>query len=262
MRARTLSLAIRPARQRRSGFHSCHASSLRSLRFAPRSRGAAVALLALLALACNRPRGSRPDTGVIDLGVMDTGGTDAARPDAFVPGADAFVPEIDAARTDSSTPRDAFAPRDVSMPSDAFVPRDAGSSCAPLPTTSTTISGTIAADRTYRRATTGCGPPSATVGLDVFYATHVLCNTGASPRSFDFGLVPAATGGVMDPFVTVSMGTGDVSTLACITSDDDSGGIPDSLATGTIPAGATITVIASTYDDGDTGDYVLTITAR
>jgi hypothetical protein len=122
------------------------------------------------------------------------------------------------------------------------------------------VAGTLAAGPTYNRVTGDCAGASS-VGTAVFYRAHVFCNTGAA-RDFDFGLAPSATSGIADPFVTVYAGTGSVSSLTCMTSDDDGGGAPASLATASIPAGATITVVASTFDNDDVGGYALTITPR
>jgi hypothetical protein len=208
-----------------------------------------VVVLALVLAACARPRGMRPDTGV-DAYMQDD--ASAMPRDAFVT-TDAFVPGRDAA------PMDAFTSPDASAPADAFVPRDTGPACTPL--ASMALPGTITAGPTFHRPTADCGAPSTGTATAVFYDVHVFCNPGIA-RSFDFQLTRAASGGITDPFIVIERGTGDVSTLVCVASDDDGAGLPNSLATAMIPSGATISVVATTYDNDDTGDYTLTITAR
>lgn len=239
----------------------------------PHARPFVALLVVSLALGCtSRTRVTHADANIgNDAGTTlphDTGATPL--PDAFVPGVDAFVPGVDAfvPGVDAFVPgTDAFVPpvdagNDAFVaPVDAFVPpTDAGTGgCTPLPTsTPLVIDGTISAGATYNRPTTSCGTPSA-VGTDVYYATHVFCNAGAA-RSYSFALDAAATGGIGDPFLIVYTGTGDVSTLACLASDDDGGGSSNSLATATVPAATTITIVATDFDNGSTGDYVLTIT--
>ena len=199
--------------------------------------------VSLFALGCiSHTPATHEDTGTTNDGALAI--DDAGSVDAFTPAVDAFVMPIpDAGR-------------------DAFVaPIDAASPCTPLPTTTPlVIDGAIATGPTYDRPTAACASLSR-VGTAVFYATHVFCNHGAT-RSFSFELDAAASGGIVDPFLTVYAGAGDVSALMCLASDDDSAPTAsgkDSLAVASVPGGATITVVPSTYDNGVTGDYVLTI---
>jgi len=213
-------------------------------------------LLLVAALsACVSGRVVHAEGGVRDAGT--TPRDDAATgDDAFVdPGADAFVPPGPDAGVD------AFVPPVVDAGRDAFVPPspDSGPTCTPLPTTTPlVIDGHVGAGATYNRPTTDCGPLSTT-GNRVFYATHVFCHLGAA-RTYSFALDSAAVSGIADPFVVVFTGTGDVSMLSCLASDDDRGAIGnDSLATVAVPTG-NLTVVASDYYNDSTGDYRLTIT--
>lgn len=237
-------------------------------------RLASASLVLLLALGCGtRIRAVRDDAG--STPPTDTGSTtptdggttpvDTGTPpprDSGTTPVDAFAPPVDAGRDAFVVPTDAGADAGRDAGRDAFVaPTDMGTgSCTPLPTTSPlVVTGSVAAGATYNRPQTMCGGPSA-VGTSVYYATHVLCSGGAS-RAYSFALDAAASGGLGDPFVIVYTGTGDVATLACLTSDDDSGtGGGNALATGTVPASTTITVVATDFNNASTGDYTLTIT--
>lgn len=174
---------------------------------------------------------------------------------------DAFVAVDAAMATDAAAPIDAFTPP-LDMGHDAFVPLDAAPACMPLSTTSTplVIHGTLATGGpTYDRPQVACGAVSASATA-VHYATHELCNSGAS-RTFAFELDTAAASGLDDPFVLVYSGSGPIASLRCLASDDDGGAAGnDALATTIVAAGETITAVASSYSNGMTGAYVLTIT--
>ena len=169
-------------------------------------------------------------------------GTDAPAMDA---GSDAGSDLVTDASTVDAGPSDAG-------PSDAN--SDVG--CTPLPTVATTITGTLPSGLTFNRLTS-CGTPSS-VGTAVPYRAHTFCNTGGTR------MVRAALNelsGAMDPVLALYRGVGAPGSLMCIDVDDDdgpSGG--DSLMTASINAGDTVTFIATTFNNSDTGTYALIIT--
>ena len=147
--------------------------------------------------------------------------------------------------------------RDVG-PSDANLPVDANNDvdCTPLPTVTTTIVGTLPSGLTFNRLTS-CGTPSS-VGTAVPYRAHTFCNTGGT-RMVRAAL--NAMGGDIDPVLALYRGVGAPGSLMCIDVDDDdgpSGG--DSLMTASINAGDTVTFIATTFNNSQTGTYALIIT--
>ncbi len=234
------------------------------------SRHIFVALLAVGIAGCPA-RETRMDSGMLpgwaDIGVDAlVTESDATMSDATIPGEDAGTdagmdPSTDAGSDvgpdvgiDAST---ADAGRDAG-PSDANLPVDANNDagCTPLPTGPMTIMGTLPSGLTFNRPT-ACGTLSS-VGTAVPYRAHTFCNTGGT-RMVRAAL--NAVGGDMDPVLVLYRGVGAPGSLMCIDVDDDdgpSGG--DSLMTASISAGETVTFVATTFDNTDTGSYALILT--
>lgn len=254
------------------------------------SKTASLSVLALMFLGCS-PRTRTPDTGMLPNwadGGVDAPGADASRDAPTLDAAmmitmpDTGSTAIDAGRdagmdAGSDAGRDAGsdAGRDAGSdagrdggsdagpsdagPSDAFIAPDTNSDvgCTPLPTGATTITGTLPSGLTFARPLGGCGTLSS-VGTAVPYRAYTFCNADGA-RLYSFAL--NNVGGALDPFVVVYRGMGSPSSLMCIASDDDGGPSgSDSLATATIAAGEMITVIATGFDNDESGDYALVIT--
>lgn len=186
------------------------------------------------------------------------GSPDASSIDGMVAQADAMVP--DGAVPDANVP-------DATVP-DAMVP-DAATGCVELPTTGTlTLNGeTTGADPTWLRPlASGSCPASdySSIGTAVPYDTFVLCNNSGGTLVLDFAMDGAAEGAYThtDPYLVLYSGTMiPADPLQCLDGDDDGSAAGNgSLATGvTIAAGASVTVVATGFDNTDIGTYAVRV---
>ena len=223
----------------------------------------ALALSCLCLAACARGSGgggrTESDAGPRTDATIDSG-TDSGTPD---PDRDAGPDPLDSGPGDSgpgdSGPGDA-GPGDAG-PGDSG-PVDGGGmgGCTALPATgSLALMGTTTGGPTWERplATTCPATGYSASGTAVPYATHVLCNEGAS-GTFDLRV----SGSISDSYLVVYDGSAiPADDLACIEGDDDSGGSSQALVTGLpVTAGQRITVVVSGFDNADFGAYTLTLT--
>ena len=191
----------------------------------------------------------------------------AVTPDAFVARVDARA-EIDAAMTvpdDAFVASDALVRADAPAVSDARSPSDAPRSdagpvtCTPLPASgSATSSGdTSTTSLRWRRPLAGTCPATSfsSVATDVPQQTFVFCNEGAA-GSFDL-----ETSSLFDSYLVVYEGPAIPSdALMCLDGDDDSG-VDGALVSGlAVPAGGTIAVVVTGFDNSDSGEFTLVVT--
>jgi len=177
------------------------------------------------------------------------------------PTPDAAAQQPDARLPDAATP-------------DAALPDAAVAGCTALPQTgSITISGaTTAASPKWLRpiATTCPATADSSVGTAVPRMEHVLCNLGATAKSYDIamnGVDEDATLTHPDPYLVIYNGMSiPTDTHMCAVGDDD--GTSGSISVGalvanfSVAAGARIDLVATGFENTDLGTYRLVITAR